>query len=134
MQKPLYTWMAFLAMTFAVVGLVGFMGVFATPLPLERAIARETTLDQARSAAHGPDAAKALEALRPRLDDSAAAILTQGGDIDAKIQAERMAMRARFQAEADAVAVRMRWMIGMVTLMGAVFGAALMKLAGNSAR
>ena len=122
------TWVAFLAMAFVVVGLAGLFASYAVPLPLQRALARDAALDAALAAAHGPDPAKALEALRPQLGDSADALLPPGGDMDAKIAAERGAMRARLEAEADGVATRTRWLLAIITVMGALFGAVLLQI------
>jgi hypothetical protein len=127
------TWMAGLAMAFVIVGLTGLFASFATPLPLERALAREAALDDALTAAKGADAAAAIEALRPRLDDSAAALLPVGGDMAARIAAERIAMRARFQLEADTVVTRLRWLICVITVMAAAFGIAVLHI-GRRAR
>ena len=126
------TWTGFLAVTFAIVGLVGLFASFAAPLPLEREAAREQALDDAVAAVHGASAAQALDALRPRLDDSADALLPIGGDMDARIARERVAMRARFAEEADAVAFRLHLMIGIVTVMGIVFGAAILHVSRKS--
>jgi hypothetical protein len=122
------TWTAFLAMAFIVVGLAGMFASYAAPLPLERAMARETALDAALQAARGPDPAGAIEALRDRLGESAEALLPVGGDMPARIAAERVAMRARLSAEAAAEASRLRLLIGIVTVMGAVFGAAVLHI------
>lgn len=123
-----WTWAAFLAMAFVVVGLAGLFASYAAPLPLQRALARELALDAAQAALRGPDPAKALEALRPRLGGSAAVLLPPSGDMEAKIAAERIAMRARLEAEADAVATRTRWLLALVTVLGAVFGAAILHI------
>jgi hypothetical protein len=122
-------WIAFLAMCFAVVGLVGLFASFATPLPLERALARDEVLDEVLALSAQPHPEAALEALRPRLDDSAGAVLPPGGDMQARVAGERAAMRARFRLEADATAARVRLMIGIVTVMAAVFGAAILRFA-----
>lgn len=122
-------WTAFLAMAFVVVGLSGIFASYAAPLPLARAVEREAALDEALAAAHRPDAQAAIEALRPRLAESADALLPVGGDMDARIAAERRAMRARLMAEAGAAATRARWIIGVVTLMGIAFGAAVLHAA-----
>jgi hypothetical protein len=120
------TWTAFLAMAFVVVGLTGLFASYAAPLPLERAIARESALDDALTAAHGPDPQAAIEALRPRLAESADALLPVGGDMEARIAHERVAMRARLTADSAAATTRARWIIGVVTLMGIAFGAAVL--------
>jgi hypothetical protein len=123
------TWTAFLAMAFIVVGLSGVFASYAAPLPLARAVEREGALDDAAAAAHRPDAAAAIAALRPRLAESADALLPVGGDMDARIAAERRAMRARLTAEAQAAATRARWIIVLVTLTGTAFGVAVLHAA-----
>lgn len=126
MQKPSGARIGFLTMAFLVVGLVGLFSSFAAPLPLQRAFARDAALDAALAALHGPDPQAAIEALRPRLDDSADALLPVSGDMVARIAQERAAMHARFLAEADATDVRLHWLICVVTVMGALFGAAVL--------
>ena len=83
----------------------------------------------AAAALHGPDPQAAIEALRPRLGESAAALLPVGGDMEARIAAARRAMRADLTEEARVAALRARWMIGVVTAMGIVFGAAVVHAA-----
>ena len=120
------TWTAFLAMAFVIVGLAGMFASYAAPLPLARALERETALDDAQAAAHRPDAQAAIEALKPRLGESADALLPVGGDMDARIAAARRAMRAELTEEARIAALRSRWIIGVVTAMGIAFGAAVL--------
>jgi hypothetical protein len=126
------TWAAFLAVTFVVVGLAGLFASYAVPLPLQRALARDAALDAAQAAAHGPDPAAALAALRPQLAESAEAIVPADGrigpDIDARIAAERAAMRTRLAQESDEVAHRTRLLLGVVTVMAAVFGVAILHM------
>ncbi len=122
------TWAAFLAMTVIVVGLAGLFASYAVPLPLERALARDAALDAAQAAAHGPDPAGALAALRPRLAESADAILPPGADIDARIATERTAMHERLLTESGEVAKRTRLLLGVVTTMAAVFGVAILHM------
>ena len=115
--------MAFLAMSYVIVGLVGIFASFAAPLPLERALAREAALDAAL--ATGGDGAT-LAALAPRLGDSAPAL--RGADaasLAGLVQAERQAARARFLAEAHGTAFRIRLVIALITLSAAGFGLAL---------
>jgi hypothetical protein len=133
MQKPDPTWFAFLAMAFLVVGLTGLFASYAAPLPLARALARDAALDAAQEALAAPDPAAALEALRPRLGDSAAALLPAGGDMPARIAAERRAMHARLEAEADATASRLRMLIMVVTVMAGAFGAVILGAARGRA-
>lgn len=129
----LWSWLGFLAAAIGAVGLIGLFATFAAPLPLQRAMAREAALDEAVTIARGPDPAVALEALRPRLDDSAGAVLPYAPDLEARVARERPAMRARFATEAAIVATRLRWLIGMVTLMAVTFAAAVLRGASRTA-
>lgn len=117
----------FLAMAFVVVGLTGILATYTTPLPLERALAREATLDAVLKAAVAPDPGPALQALRPRLGDSADAVLNgPSASLPERVSRERIAMRTRFMAEARAEAARMRWIVCIATLAAALFGAGMM--------
>ncbi len=80
MTKPNLATMGFLAVAFAMVGLIGLIASYAAPLPLERAMARDAALDAVLEQA-GSDPAAAIEALRPRLAESADALLAAGGDL-----------------------------------------------------
>jgi hypothetical protein len=131
MPMPNATSMGFMAMAFAVVGLTGLLASFAAPLPLERAMARDVALDAVLEAAQAPDPAAAVAALRPRLAESAEAVLPLGGDLAGRVARERAAMHARLQSEAAATGTSLRWLISIVTVMGAAFGVALL---GMSAR
>ena len=139
-RGTVYAMAGFVAMAFAVVGMTGLLAAHVSRLPLERAMAREVVLDQALGLARAGDAA-GLEAMRPRLGDSAvilgamipgAMILAAGADFEARVAAERVAMRARRLAEADATATRLRALLVVVTIVAAAFGAAAM-LAGHRA-
>ncbi len=121
--------LGFLAMAFAVVGLTGMLAGHVGRLPLERALAREAVLDEALAAGRAGDTA-ALEALRVRLGESAAAILPAGDGFDARLAGERVAMRARRMAEAGAIGLRLQVMLVVVTLLAGGFGA-MMMLAGR---
>ena len=117
------TWIGFLSMAFAIVGLTGLFASYAAPLPRERELAREVALDDALATAHAPDPAAALAALRDPLGGSAKAVIDGAGPLAQRVHGERLAMRARLQAEAAATDTRLRWLISVVTVMGAAFGA-----------
>lgn len=121
-----YNLLAFVAMAFAIVGLIGIFATYAGPLPLERAVARETALDAVLAAAKGENPEAALEALKPQLDDSAGVLNGDVPGIGQRVAAERVAMRARFTADAAATGVRLRWLVGMTTLMAFVFATTMM--------
>ena len=118
-------WIGFAAMAFVVAGLSGVFATYALPIPMQRGFALEAALDEALEAASGPDPAGALAALRPRLGESAAAVFDGPGTPAERIARERVAARARFLAEEDATALRLRWLCVMVSLTGAVFVGAL---------
>jgi len=126
------TWTAFLAMTFVVVGMTGLFATYATPIPLERALARDAALDEALASDGQPNQAAILEALRDRLDSSAAAVINGTGPLAARVGAARTAMHAELQREADAIGSRLRFMIIVVTVLGAVFGAVILGAVARS--
>ncbi len=114
--------MAFLAMTFVVVGLTGIFASYASPLPLQRALARDAALDDAL--ATGGDKTR-LDALRDQLDDSAALVIDGAGPLETRVATARAAMRTELLQEADAVGDRLRLMLVVITIVAAVFGAAI---------
>jgi hypothetical protein len=115
----------FLTMCFAIVGLVGVFATFAAPLPLYRAMLRDTALDETLVALKSSTPQAGLDALKARLDESAKAFVPLPANPDAAVAQERQAMHQRFHEEADATGYRMKLMIGIVTVMAAVFGAAI---------
>jgi len=120
----------FLAMAFAVVGLTGLLTATIAPLPFQRALQRDAVLDEVLVLARAGNAA-GLEALRPRLGDSAAAVLAAGGlpagdGMEARVAAERIAQRARRVAEAEATGRRLKALMVVVTLVAGGFGVAMM--------
>jgi hypothetical protein len=126
MAKMNFSLIGFMAMAFAVVGMVGVFATYAAPLPLERALAREAALDAALEAAHGPNAEAALAALRPKLGDGAAVLAGDPAGLAARIARERPAMRAHFIAEAAEAGFNIRLIVVVITVMGAVFGSVLL--------
>ena len=128
MKRNSGTWMAFLAMTFGVVGLVGLFASYAAPIPLERALARDATMDEALAAG---DSKPALEPLRERLDDSAALVIDGPGALPARVSLARAAMHAAFLTETKQTGTRLRLMILVVTVVGAVFGMVLLGAASG---
>ncbi len=126
MKRNSGTWTAFLAMTFLIVGLTGLFATYAVPIPLERALARDAALDEALASDGQPNQAAILAALRDRLDDSAAPVIDGTGPLPARVAAARTAMRAEMQRQADAIGGRLRFMIIVITLIGALFGAVIL--------
>lgn len=129
-RRPGYGVLGFIAMSYVVVGLVGGFATFSVKLPHDRGIARDAALDAALATKADP---AALAALAKRLGDSAPAL--QGAteaDLPARVAAERSAMRARFRAEADDYAVRMRIVIALFTLSCAGFGLVMASTLGRA--
>ena len=116
--REIGSWTAFLMMAFAVVGLLGAFATYAAQIPLERALARETALDQALAAERAGDKTR-LALLQDALGDSADKI----GTTEASLYAERLRVRSAFQAEADDVGFRLRIVIAAFTVTGGLFGA-----------
>jgi hypothetical protein len=131
MARPTGTLAAFVAMAFLIVGLTGLFATFAAPLPLQRAQAREAALDQAEAAARSADPPAALARLQPQLGGPAPALMA-GPDLQARIAAERLAMRARFAIESEVTLTRLRWLICVITGMGALFGVVMLNLAART--
>jgi hypothetical protein len=123
--SPRSGWMLFGILAVGVVGLTGVFATYATPLPLQRAMAREAALDAALAAAHDPDPQAALAALAPRLGDSAEALAGAPANLPERVAKERLAMRARFAEQDMALAAQLRLMIVVITVMGAIFVAAI---------
>jgi hypothetical protein len=118
-------WMVFAAIAVGIVGLTGVFATYATPLPLERAMAREAALDAALAAAKSPDPHAAMATLAPRLGDSAAALAGSPEGLADRVAKERLEMRARFSGEAGALAAQLRLLIIVITIMAGVFIAAI---------
>ena len=131
-RSGIAVWAAFLAVCFLVVGLVGLFASYAGQIPLERAVYRLRVLDQVAAASGEPDAAARLAALRPQLADRADAVLDGAGPIQTRIDSERKTVLAEGVAESDAVSVRVRLMLAVVTLMSAAFGIGVMSMARRS--
>lgn len=129
MQRNNGTWMAFLAMTFVVVGLTGLFASYAAPLPLERALARDAALDEALASGGQHDL---LDKLRPQLDDSAAAVIDGAGPLEVRVAAARASMHTELLREADSVGTRLRLMIMVVTVVAAIFGAIILGAASRT--
>ena len=127
------TWIAFLLMCFALVGLTGLFATYATTVPWERALIRTGVLDQVLAAARAPDADARLAALRPALGPAADAVLSGPGELWDRVAAERRVVLDEQGREARSVAHRVRIMVGTVTLLSALVGAGIMALASRRA-
>ncbi len=127
-QRNTGTLVGFLLCCFTVVGLTGLFALFAVPIPLERAMTRDSLLDEVLLAADRPDA---LAALRPRLDSAAAAVLDGPGSLTERVAQARSAMHDELSLEEREFSRRVLWLIVMITLCAGGFGAMLLVLAGR---
>jgi hypothetical protein len=132
MQRNGATWTAFLVMAFAVVGLVGAFATYAAQIPFERALARSSALDEAAALSHEPDAKPRLEALRDALGDSADRVLQGPGDMQARVDAERVRMLDAFGRESEDIGMRLRIVIAVFAAAAALFGAAVLGIVQRS--
>ena len=129
MKRNTGTWIAFLLVCFAVVGLMGLFASYAAPLPYERMMARDAVLDQALRVG---DDKPALEPLRDQLDDSAAVVIDGTGPLAARVATARTAAHESMLHEADAIGSRIRLELAVVTVVAAAFGAAMLVTASRS--
>ena len=113
------TWIGFLAVAFAVVGLSGLFATYAMSAPWRRAALEITALDGAGPVEARIEAALGSEAARRRL-------APPGTSPDAALQAARAAVLHRAEEDATSAETRTRWLIVIVTVMGAAFGAAVL--------
>ena len=119
MKQSNFALAGFLAAGIAVVAMLGVLASYIAPLPLERAMARETVLDTLLASP------EAYPRLKDALADSAEAV-KPGPDLAGRVATERVAMRIRLAAEAGEAGTRLRLMIAVAGVMAALFGAALM--------
>lgn len=128
------TWTAFLLMCFALVGMAGLFGTYATTVPLERALIRTGVLDDVLAASRADDAPARLEALRPALGPRADTVLSGPGELWDRVAAERAIVLDEQGREARSVAHRLRILVVIVTLMAALVGAGIMGLSQRRPR
>ena len=120
-------WYGFLIVGFAVVGLAGVFGTYATQLPYQRGEAAQQVLDRA-AAARTP---AQLAALSSDLGDNAGILDRDSEPLADRIAAARTATRARATAEAAAVARGLRLDIILLTIGSALFGCFLLGASAN---
>jgi len=120
-------WYGFLIVGFAVVGLAGVFGTYATQLPYQRGEAAQQVLDRA-AAARTP---AQLAALSSDLGDNAGILDRDSEPLADRIAAARTATRARTTAEAAAVARGLRLDIILLTIGSALFGCFLLGAAAR---
>ena len=120
-------WYGFMVVAFAVVGLAGIFGTYASQIPYERGEAAEQVLDRAAAARTPAD----LAAMKDDLGDNTGILARPGLPPADRIAAARAATRARAAREAAAVARGLRLDIGLLTLGSALFGCFLLGASAN---
>ncbi len=126
------SWIAFLTMLFALVGLCGLFASFATSIPLERGMARSTTLDRALVEGSAADGAARLERLRPALGVLANQVIDGLGPLQDRVAAARMTVLDEQRREEASVAFRIRLMLAVVTVLAAGLGGGIVAMAGRT--
>jgi hypothetical protein len=130
-SRPVAGLAGFLACAFLIVGLTGLFATYAVPIPLQRALQRDTAIDQAAAALEAPDAAAKLQALAPSLGAQAALLQDPGQPPATRVARARAAAYAELALEADAIATRLRWLIVVLTICATAFGVALLFVAAR---
>ena len=120
-------WYGFLLMVFAVVGLAGIFGTYASQIPYLRGEAAEQVLDRAALARTPAD----LATLKDDLGDNTAILARTDLPLSQRITEARAATRARTARDAADFATRARVVIGVITCGSALFGCMLLGTAAH---
>lgn len=112
---------------FLLPGLIGTFASFSIPAPVVDEMHQEAALDAVTNAATPQAQQAAIANLANATDADTAAMVTKGtGEINARVAAARANMRAEVVAEARAEAYKIRLMVITMTILGALFGVALL--------
>ncbi len=121
------TWSGFLAMTFALVGLIGMFATYATALPYQRGFREEVALDRALASG-----GVGLESLRPDLAEQADLVIGGTGPLADRVARARAGLVARVEQEGGALGFRMRLWIGVFTIVMGLVGIAILAVVRRS--
>ncbi len=117
----------FLLTCFLLPGLIGTFASFSIPAPVVDEMHQNAALD---AVVNAPDAAAqkaAIAALPDDMDDDSAALVTNGkGPLPGRIAAARRLMQTEVLQEARDEAYKIRLMVITMTVLGAIFGVALL--------
>ncbi|MDR3521950.1 MAG: hypothetical protein P4L54_10095 [Acidocella sp.] len=126
-SKISYSRIGFLLTCFLFPGLIGTFASFSIPAPVVDAMHQEAALDAVLNAATPQAQQTAIDNLPNATDDDTAAIVTKGtGPIAARVAAARANMHVEVVAEARDEAYKIRLMVITMTVLGALFGVALL--------
>ena len=117
----------FLLTAFLFPGLIGTFASFSIPAPVVDAVHQETALDAVLAAQNTPNEAAALANLNDAVDPDTAALVNSGtAPLASRVASARANMRVEVVAQARAAAFRIRLMVITMTILGAIFGIALL--------
>ncbi len=126
-QKTSLSRIGFLLTCFLFPGLVGTFASFSIPAPVVDAMHQEAALDAVLAAPTATAQQAAIANLANATDEDTAAIVLNGtGPIPARVAAARANMHREVVAEARSAAYRIRLMVITMTVLGALFGVALL--------
>ncbi len=127
MAKISYSRIGFLLTCFLLPGLIGTFASFSIPAPVVDEQHQQTALDAVLHAPTPAAQAAAIANLANAVDPDTAAIVTTGtAPLPARIAAAKANMRQEVLAEARAEAYKIRLMVITMSILGAIFGVALL--------
>ena len=127
MAKISYSRIGFLLTCFLLPGLIGTFASFSIPAPVVDEQHQQAALDAVLNAPTPAAQAAAIASLANDVDADTAAIVTTGtAQLPARIAAAKANMRLEVVAQARAEAYKIRLMVITMTVLGAIFGVALL--------
>lgn len=127
MAKISYSRIGFLLCCFLLPGLIGTFASFSIPAPVIDELHQQAALDAVLNAPDAAAQAAAIASLQNDVDDDTAAMITKGsGPMAARVAAAERNMRTEVVSEARGEAYRIRLMVITMTVLGALFGVALL--------
>ena len=127
MAKISYSRIGFLLTCFLFPGLIGTFASFSIPAPVVDEQHQQAALDAVLNAPDAAAQAAAIASLPNDVDADTAAIVTTGtAPLPARIAAAQANMRQEVVAQARAEAYKIRLMVITMTILGAIFGVALL--------
>ncbi|MDE8347077.1 MAG: hypothetical protein POH28_13035 [Acidocella sp.] len=127
MAKISYSRIGFLLCCFLLPGLIGTFASFSIPAPVVDELHQQAALDAVLNAPDSAAQAAAIARLPEDVDADTAAMITKGtGPMAARVAAAEQNMRTEVVSEARDEAYRIRLMVITITVLGALFGVALL--------
>jgi len=126
-RRVSFSRIGFLLTAFLFPGLIGTFASFSIPAPVVDAVHQEAALDAVLAAQNTPNEAAALANLDNATDPDTAAIVNgSNGPLSDRIAAARANMHVEVVAQARASAFKILLMVITMTILGAIFGVALL--------